>query len=310
MEKYQSLNEIKARRPSAVALGFFDGLHPGHTELISRTVAFAEAHGLSADVFTFREHPKNVMSGRLAVPRLLTENEKLERLSSLGVDRVYDFNFADGFHTMPPEVFAHSLLKEAFCAEAVFCGFNFHFGAEAAGDTSTLKKFGEALNFATWVIDPVYVEGRLVSSSLIRRNINDGDVESAALLLGKSYTLCGRVEEGRKLGHVFGFPTANITPDPELTLPAHGVYVTETFVNGSRHQSVTNVGVNPTVCDKNAIRIETHLLDANPELYGQNIHVSFRKMLRTEQRFETEEALTRQIAADAASARLYFEKSL
>jgi len=307
MEIYRSLSEITVRRPSAVALGFFDGLHPGHVELITRTVTFANARGLSADIFTFREHPKNVMSGRMAVPRLLTGTEKLERLSALGVARVYDFNFADGFHTMPPEVFARSLLKEAFCAEAVFCGFNFHFGAEAAGDTAALKGFGEAFGFDAWVIEPVYAGDKLVSSSLIRSEVSSGDVESAALMLGESYTLSGVVEEGQKLGRTFGFPTANILPDPELTLPARGVYVTETLVDGRRYSSVSNVGVNPTVSEENAVRIETHLLDTNQELYGENITISFKKMLRTERRFESADALTRQIAADAESARRYFK---
>ena len=307
METYRSINDIKAPAPaSAVALGFFDGLHIGHTTLISQTVGFARANGLSACVFTFREHPANIMNGRMIVPRLLAEDEKLERLSALGVDRVYDFDFADGFHTMTPEHFAQALLKDAFAAKAVFCGFNFRFGAEAAGDIAALKGFGDSLGFGTHVLDPVYVAGRLVSSTLIRRCINSGDVEPAARLLGRDFTLGGKVEEGRGLGHSFGFPTANFYPAQDLTLPAHGVYVTEAEIDGSIYPAVSNVGTTPTVISGGALRVETHLLDKDIKLYGKRIDVCFKKMLRKERRFENEDALKRQIAYDTEAARLFF----
>jgi riboflavin kinase/FMN adenylyltransferase len=311
MKVYRSPKDI-APRPSAVALGFFDGLHLGHTSLLSRSVAFARARGLSADVFTFRAHPKNVMAGKMVVPFLLTETEKLERMDALGVDRVFDFDFADGFHKMPPGRFAGGLLKGVFAAEAVFCGFNFRFGAEAAGDTEALCLFGKELGFETYVIDPVYVNNRLVSSTLIRRCIKDGDMEHAGRMLGRSYALSGIVTEGRRLGRSFGFPTANFAPDPALALPARGVYVTETRVAGQTPKlfaSVTNVGVNPTVSGDGAVRAETHLLDAEQDLYGQTIEVLFKKRLREERRFENEDALKRQIAADAETARLWFAAS-
>ena len=307
METCRSTSDIKAPAPpSAVALGFFDGLHLGHAALVSRTVGFARANGLSACVFTFREHPANVMNGRLIVPRLLGEGEKLNRLAALGVDRVYDFDFADGFHTMPPGDFASDLLKGAFAAEAVFCGFNFRFGAEAAGDTAALKGFGDVFGFGTHVLDPVYIAGRLVSSTLIRRCVNSGDVEPAARLLGRDFSLGGRVEAGRGLGQSLGFPTANFHPAPDLTLPAHGVYVTETRVDGAPRPSISNIGVAPTIVSGGALRVETHLLDSNPSLYGKEIEVCFKKMLRKERRFENEGALKRQIASDTETARLFF----
>ena len=308
MEVFRSKEDISTKRPSAVALGFFDGLHVGHAELIKKCVDFAKSRGLSADVFTFYDHPKNVMSGKLLIPRLLTEQEKLQRLEEMGVDRVYDFDFTDGFHTMPPDTFAETFLKDLFQADAVFCGFNFHFGAKAKGDTEALKNFGDTIGFETFVLDPVYVGYRIVSSSLIRHCINCGDVEPAARLLGRDYGFSGIVEKGNELGRSFGFPTANIVPEPELTLPALGVYVTETYENGICYPSVSNVGVNPTVSDEKAVRIETHLLDTDCSLYGKEISVYFKKMLRKEKRFESKEALMRQIAKDADSARHYFQQ--
>ncbi|MCL1895829.1 MAG: bifunctional riboflavin kinase/FAD synthetase [Clostridiales bacterium] len=307
METYRSISDIKAPAPaSAVALGFFDGLHLGHTALISETVGFAKANGLAACVFTFREHPANIMNGRLIVPRLLTEEQKLKRLFALGVDRVYDFDFADGFHTMTPEFFARTLLKDAFMAEAVFCGFNFRFGAEALGDTSALKGFGDSFGFDTHVLDPVYIAGRLVSSTLIRRCINSGDIEPAGRLLGRDYSLGGGIEEGRGLGQSFGFPTANFYPAQDLTLPAHGVYVTEALIDDVLYPAVSNIGVAPTIVSSGALRVETHLFDTNMALYGKKIEVYFKKMLRKERRFDSEDALKRQIASDTETARLYF----
>ena len=307
MEVLTSKDEIGAKRPAAIALGFFDGLHLGHIELISKCVAYAKTKGLSADIFTFRNHPKNVISGKLLIPRLMTEKEKLRHFEELGSDRIYDFDFADGFHSMLPQTFAKNYLKDLFTAEAVFCGFNYHFGAEAAGDTAMLSDFGKELGFKTNILDPVYVEDRIVSSSLIRHCINSGEVESAACLLGRDYGLEGVVEKGRKVGRSIGFPTANIIPDPELTLPACGVYVTETYDNGELYPSVSNIGVNPTVSDSDTIRVETHLLDTDISLYGKTIKVFFKKMLRSEQRFNDKEALKRQITYDAERARLYFQ---
>ena len=307
MEVFRSISDIKGPAPpSAVALGFFDGLHLGHAALISRTAEYAASRGLSPAVFTFNEHPANIMRGKLAVPRLLTEDEKLERLSALGIDRVYDFDFSDGFHSMEPEAFASALLKEAFSAETVFCGFNFRFGAEAAGDTAALESYGKTFGFEANIMDPVYVAGRLVSSTLIRRCINAGDVEPAARLLGREYSLAGTVEKGRSLGKSFGFPTANFIPPAGICLPAHGVYITEAVIDSTTYPSVSNIGTAPTIEGGGAVRAETHILDFDAPLYGQQITIAFKKMLRKERHFENEEALMRQIANDKEAANLFF----
>ena len=306
MEIYRSVAEIKEHRPAAIALGFFDGLHLGHTELISKCIIFARERGLSADVFTFKDNPKNVISGKLLVPRLMPESEKIERLSGLGIDRVFDFDFADNFHTMTPADFAYIMLSKAFSAKSVFCGFNFHFGADATGDSISLETFGKLCGFDTHVIDPVYVADRLVSSTLIRRCINSGDVEPAGRLLGREYSLKGLVEEGRNFGRILGFRTANFSPDKDMTVPSFGVYVTETVVDGIPYPSVSNVGICPTVKKDRIVSIENHILDQNMELYGKEITTVFKKMIRKERRFDGEEALKRQIAKDVAVTRSYF----
>jgi len=308
MEIYRTKADIEGKKPSAIAVGFFDGVHVGHTALINQCVAFAKEHGLSADIFTFRTHPKNILKGEMLIPRLIPESEKLLILSGLGVDRVFDFDFTEIYHTMPPDIFAKTMLKDTFSAEAVFCGFNFHFGANAEGDPVLLKDLGARYGFSTHVLDPVYVSDHIVSSSLIRRCVNSGDVEPAARLLGRDFSLTGVVERGRGIGRVFKFPTANFFPDADITLPAYGVYVTETLADGKLYPSVTNIGVSPTIEDFTSIRVETHLLDLDLPLYGKEIKVLFKKMLREERFFDSEEALIRQITIDAETARQFFFK--
>jgi len=306
MEIYRAIEDIDKRKPSALALGLFDGLHLGHTALIKSCVEYARGNGLSADIFTFRYNPKNVLEGELLIPRLMTESEKLLGFQELGIDRVFDFNFTDDFHTMSPERFARELLKDAFSAEAVFCGFNFSFGANASGKSDTMKELGQAIGFETHVLDPVYVSDHLVSSTLIRRCVNSGDIEPANRLLGRDFSLSGIVKKGRKLGRVLEFPTANFTLDAEITVPAYGVYVTETLADAVLHPSVTNVGIAPTIKDMSSMHVESHILDKNLTLYGKKIKVHFKKRLREERFFDSKEALQRQIVADAESARQYF----
>jgi len=307
MEIYRAVADIEGKKPSAIALGFFDGVHVGHTALIEKCVSFARKNGLSADIFTFRTHPKNILKGEMLIPRLMPESEKLLIISQLGINRVFDFDYSDDFHKMPPDFFARTLLKDVFSAEEVFCGFNFHFGADAAGDPEVLKELGRSYGFNTQVLDPVYVSDHIVSSSLIRRCVNSGDVEPAARLLGRDFFLTGVVKRGRGIGRVFNFPTANFTPDSDITLPPYGVYVTETLADGKLYPSVTNVGVSPTIKDFTSIRVETHLLDLDLPLYGKEIKVLFKKMLREERFFDTEDALIRQITADAEAARQFFQ---
>ena len=306
MDIFTSREDIIIKRPAVVALGFFDGLHIGHMELLSKCLAFANERGLPADVFTFKESPRNLLAGKFIVPRLLTEAEKLERLEEIGIDRIYNADFANSYQTVSAESFAKDFIKDFFDAEAVFCGFNFRFGAGAKGDTESLTKFGQIYGFETHIIDPVYVAGRVVSSSLIRHCINGGEVEPASRLLGRDYAMSGIVVKGNELGRGIGFPTANIHPAPEITLPARGVYVTETLIEGITYPSISNVGVNPTISDKESFRIETHLLDMDVNLYGKEIRVVFKKMIRPERRFEDMEALKRQIEKDVETTRRFF----
>ena len=352
MNVFENKSEVGALAPVSLALGFFDGLHIGHQQLIARCREDAGRSGRACAVFTFRENPRNVMAGRTVVPRLQTRAEKLAQLEKLGVEYVFDFAFEDGFHTMPPQAFAQELLAVCFHAEAVFCGFNFRFGKNAAGDADTLIELGGRFGYGVHVLDPVRVptghddghsgvachgggpigaachgdspsgavvspegvlcapwragaSGPTVSSTLIRGLIAEGRIEEANALLGRPYALSGMAVKGNGIGRTLGFATANFEPDPAMALPALGVYVAETLLDGVPHPSVLNIGKRPTV-GGDRVLVETHLLDLDWELYDQELTVRFLKMLRAERKFESLQELRDAVAHNKSEAEAWF----
>lgn len=306
MKIYNNLKDIQSIEQTIIALGFFDGIHKGHRELISRCISSANNLNLKSAVFTFQEHPKNVMTGSNVVKRLLTPEDKVKVLSELNIDYLFNLPFEDGFHEMFPEAFANNLLAEAFHAKGVFCGYNFKFGKDTLGNTSTLIDLGINNGFTVNIIEPIEFEFAPVSSSRIRQLIASGSVDTAAEMLNRRYVLYGTVIEGNKLGRTLGFPTVNMKLDEQMVKPANGVYITETTIDDKTYHSVSNVGIKPTVGGKELL-IETHLFDFNEDAYNKNISVEFIEMLRAEKKFESFDALKTQIAIDKNTATKYFD---
>jgi riboflavin kinase/FMN adenylyltransferase len=297
-------------------------------------VAHAESRGLAPAVFTFSNHPYNVLQGRTLIRSVTTEHDKERILASLGVEYLFSLRFDEGFHSMAPAAFIEDLLLNAFRARTVFCGFNFRFGAEAAGDPDLLRAAGAAKGFDLFVMEPYRVGDKVVSSTMIRELIETGDVAAAARFLGRPFALSGEIARGNGLGRGLGFPTANIGIPEGLVVPAYGVYVTESRLSGDSEggdsenapgaetrctkepspcaqspcaagrpmRSVTNVGVRPTIGD-NRLFTETHLFGApEDDLYGRRIRVDFLDMIRPERRFEDIRALKAQVERDKRAA--------
>jgi riboflavin kinase/FMN adenylyltransferase len=309
MKVFTELAQIRDIPPTAIALGNFDGIHLGHAELIRRMTAYARGHGPAPAVFTFSNHPYNVIAGRTVVRGLATEEDKERIFESLGVKYLFSLEFDEGFHSMPPAAFIDDLLLGAFGARAVFCGFNFRFGAEAVGNPEVLREVGTEKGFDLVVMEPYRVGGALVSSTMIRRFVEEGDVANAAKFLGRPFTLPGEITRGNGIGRSLGFPTANIALPEELVIPAYGVYVTESELSdaadGGAERSITNVGVRPTIGDEKLLA-ETHIFGApDNDLYGRCIRVGFLSLLRTERRFADVEALRAQVELDKQSALAY-----
>lgn len=308
MEIFNSLDEIKNIEETVVALGNFDGVHRGHQEIISRTVKSAEAAGYKSAVFTFSNHPKNLMSGGNAVKNILYPEEKAKIIEELGIDYMFNIPFDRSILTMEPVQFIDQLLLQTFRMRQAYCGFNYHFGYKAAGSAELLMKEGMKKGFGIHIQEPFKIDGNLVSSTFIRGLIQDGKVDQCEKYMGRLYAIGGEVVVGNRLGRTIGFPTSNIMIDETMVTPPNGVYVTYCLYNGVRYPSVTNVGVKPTIgtYKKN---VETHIFNFDKELYGKKIRVEFLEKTRDERKFDSVEALSKQITEDCITARSYHRRN-
>ena len=287
--------------PAVVALGMFDGVHLGHKALIAHTVEEARSRRVSPVVCTFSNHPMEVL-GEGA--RLLTDiRERNVILRSLGVESVQSEPFTEELARLSPEAFVERLLAR-WDISLVVTGYNYTFGAGGAGTAETLGQLGAARGFGVDVIPPVRYEDEPVSSTRIRAAVERGEVERAAAMLGRPYSLSGRVVRNRRIGRRIGFPTANIEQDARRVLPREGVYATYAYVGGAAYRAVTNIGANPTVGGER-VTIETHLIDFGEDIYDRELTVAFRFFLRGEETFKSVEAMREQIEKDVAAARAW-----
>ena len=304
MKIFKSFEELNNIAGTAIALGNFDGIHKGHQALISACVKKATDHGLVASVFTFSNHPLNVISGAATVKNVITFEEKADLLSKLGVEYLFSFEFCDYIRTSSPYDFCKTILVDSLKAREVFCGFNYRFGYKAEGNSNMLIQYGRELGFKTTVIDPVQEEGTTVSSTNIRNAVAAGEMDKYLLYTGRRYAIKGHVIKGLKFGRRIGFPTINLALDSSMIMPKSGVYITQTTVDGVLYDSITNVGNKPTIgiFEKNA---ETHIFGFSRNIYGQDVRIEFIKMLRSELAFNSFEALTSQIEIDCRKAKEY-----
>lgn len=309
MQIFNSLEEINNIDNTAVALGSFDGVHLGHQELIRRTVNAAKDRGLKSGVFTFSNHPKNVILGENAVKNILYKKEKEEIIASLGVDYLFDVPFTKEVMTLPKDRYVKELLIDKCKAKLIACGFNHRFGFKAEGDTIFLESFGEEQGYDTIVMEPYTVDGNVVSSTLIRTMIAAGRIDKCPDYMGRYYAINGEVVVGNRLGRTIGFPTSNLMIDLGMVTPPNGVYVTYCTYNGKRYPSVTNVGIKPTIDEREKVKnVETHIFDFDSELYGKTITVEFLRKLRDEVKFDDVQELSEQIIRDCREARKYHEE--
>lgn len=301
---FESLDEIKDLEPTAVALGNFDGVHYGHQELIKKAVAKAKKDNLKSAVFTFSNHPKDLLPGVTKVKCILAQRDKYEIIESLGVDYLFSIPFTTEIMTMDRRDFVEKLLIEKFNMHAAFCGFNYRFGFKAGGNPDFLREVGKEDHFDVEEMDAYKINDNIVSSSFIRTLIASGQVEQCETYMGRNYFIGGEVVVGNKLGRTIGFPTSNLVIDPDMVTPPNGVYITYCTYNGVRYPSVTNVGIKPTIgtYKKN---VETHIFNFDKELYGKEIEVEFLKKTRDEVKFDDIQELSDQILRDCREAKEY-----
>jgi riboflavin kinase / FMN adenylyltransferase len=290
-----------------VTIGNFDGVHRGHRALIEAALAQARETGGPLGVITFEPHPREVLTPASAPPRLTPFRAKARLLAGLGVDHLFALAFNPTLRDKSPEAFVHDVLAGGLGVRHVVVGYDFRFGRRRAGDVATLKALGEEYGFAVSTIEPVAWRGEVCSSSRIRAALAEGEVALARDLLGHPFTVEGRVVGGDRRGRELGYPTANLLPPRRRQLwPPPGIYAVRAgWADAGRatwHDAVASLGVRPQF-DGHDLRLEVHVLDQAPELYGRRLCCAFVERLRGEERFAGIPELQAQMAIDCERAR-------
>ncbi|HEX9161934.1 MAG TPA: bifunctional riboflavin kinase/FAD synthetase [Thermoanaerobaculia bacterium] len=288
-------------------IGNFDGMHIGHQAIIRGVVDRARELGRPSTVITFHPHPLTIVAPDRVPKQILTLAQKEELLRDMDVDALLIVPFTHEFSRMPADRFIAEFLVNALHVAEVRIGRDFCFGAGREGNLERLKAAGKKHGFAVEGASEVRIRGIRVSSSLVRDAIGKGAMRTVALALGRTYFIDGRVATGRRLGRKIGFPTVNVDPANEL-FPGGGVYVTTSrFESFDRSfESVTNIGVRPTLYENYATTIESHILDFDSNVYDDTVRLYFHELLRREQQFRSALELTNQIRMDIERSRRWF----
>jgi riboflavin kinase/FMN adenylyltransferase len=299
MNIIHATTELKAAgRKVCLAIGFFDGVHLGHQQIIRQTIADARQHDALALVLTFDRHPNTVVAPDHVPPLIYSLPQKLRAIDSLGVDTLLLIRFDETFSQLTGEDFIRGLARDAGQIQSLCVGADFVFGHKRSGNVGLLKKLGAEIGFHVHGLAAVSLDNEIVSSTRIRELIHAGDLDTVSQMLGRPYAISSRVIQGEHLGKQLGFPTANLDPTG-LALPPNGVYAALTCVKGRPYRTALNIGFRPTVATKSKIvHIEAHLLDFSDNLYGEELEVQIVEKLREERNFSTKTELQEQIRHD------------
>ncbi len=282
-----------------LTMGNFDGLHLGHRKVLSILHEKAKELGLPAVVLTYWEHPGHYVHLKHQVPILTPRPLKKELIRACGSSQVYFINFTTETAHVTALTFLKEVLIEHFHPRLIVAGYDSHFGYRREGNADFLSRYGVEFGYDTIRVEPVYQDTNIISSTLIRDALQQGDVRTAAAMLGEPYCLYGTVSHGKKLGRSIGFPTVNLNPiDNEQLIPANGVYLSAVSFNQDHYFGLTNIGVSPTLKNNGQIEIETFILDFDREMYGENIRLEMLEFIRSEEHFPTVHALKRAIEQD------------
>ena len=285
-----------------VTIGTFDGVHLGHQALLTQMVRSAHSSSSKAIVVTFQPHPAVFFGRRSGNINLSTSNERASYLERLGVDVLVSQIFDQSLANTTAKNYVLQLKNSVNMTE-LWVGHDFALGRDREGDIDTLQTYGHELGFKVQLIKPHYIGAEVVSSSLIRKYLWEGNVSQAGILLGRQYSLKGQVVLGDQRGRTIGVPTANLAVPSEKLIPARGVYACNAIIDGKKMLAATNIGVRPTFDGNEVIHIETHVVDFHGDLYGQEIEIEFLEYLRGEKKFASVSELITQIHLDIEAVR-------
>jgi riboflavin kinase/FMN adenylyltransferase len=289
-----------------VTLGKFDGIHIGHQCLINKVISYRE-QGYLAIMFSFLYHPYNLFSDK-EFKQIYTEEEKREKIAKIGMDVLISYPFTQLTKNIEPEDFIQKILMERLDAKVIVVGEDYRFGHNRRGNVALLQQYAKIYGYRVISFQKKKWKNQIVSSSMIRNELEKGNMETVNGMLGQPYSIGGEVLHGRKVGRTLQIPTVNLIPESNKLLPPNGVYVSRTCVDGSVYDSVTNIGYKPTVGKEENKDVETHILHFHQELYGKVITVELLAYERAEHKFDSRGQLKLQMQEDIAFARRYFNK--
>ncbi|OGN97446.1 MAG: riboflavin biosynthesis protein RibF [Chloroflexi bacterium RBG_13_51_36] len=308
MEIEQELAAVTPKGETLLTIGVFDGVHAGHRYLLEELQQRAAKRGLLSGVVTFAPHPQSLLHPNDQLPWLTDLDDRVKAFEELGVNLVAVLTFTTKLAQLRAQDFM-SLLKKHLRMQGIVVGPDFALGRGTEGNIALLRTLGQEMNFGVEVIQPYVLDGEVVSSTLIRRALAQGDMRRVQRLMGRHFYLKGKVITSEKRGRVLGFPTANLAMQPQQAMPANGIYATITRVAGKQFPSATNIGIRPTFGEGQKT-VETHLLQYEGDLYGKEIRVEFVQKLRDEQRFPSSVGLRIQIEKDLREVETLLVKDL
>lgn len=302
MQYIKGTLDFHITEPSVVTLGKFDGLHIGHKYLLQE-LEKGKQKGLKTVIFTFDIPPKSIHQDTYKV--LSTNKEKEQIFENAGIDYVIECPFTDTFKHLDPRSFL-LMLREKICVKQIVAGKDFRFGCNRSGSYVDLIRYEQELGYHAVIVEKIQYEGEDISSTRIRELIRKGDLKTANYLLGYDYFLTAPVLHGNEIGRTLGFPTVNQLPDAEKLLPPNGVYASRIQVNDKTYSGISNIGCKPTIKGRYPTGVETYIFDFNENIYDEEICVSFLAFMRQEKKFDSLEALQKQIDMDQENVRQYF----
>lgn len=302
MKIINSLENLIIDEKTVVALGNFDGIHAGHKVILEDAVNVALEEGVSALCFTFSNHPCNFIMNKdendpEALKFICSEADKIKLIEKMGFDYLVNVPFDEKIMNMPAQKFFDEIILKTLNAQTVSVGFNYTYGANADGNAETLYLSGKESSIEVRVHDAVKVFHNVVSSTLIREALSEGNIEAVSMYLDREYSISDYVSDGMKKGHNVGYPTINFPASSNIIYPRNGVYASHTIFNGKEYKSITNIGVKPTVGGAEKT-IETHILDFEGDLYDKKMNVVLEHFIRDEKNFSSIEELRKQISED------------
>lgn len=291
MQKFSELNQ---KQNLAIALGYFDGVHIGHRAVIKSAVDFAKKNNTKSAVITFSDHPYCYFKG-VCPKYILTREEREKRIASLGIDYLYELNFED-FALLTAKEYLNNILINHFHPISISTGWNHNFGKNKSGNVNFLEEQAKNYNYKYFKIPPQKINNEIISSTEIRKLLSEGNIEKANLMLGQNFSIEGEIVKGNQIGRTIGFRTANLGYPPELIELPYGVYAVDTTYG----KGIANFGIRPTINGSHT-SLEAHILNFEKDIYGEIINVNFNKMIRTEKKFPSLDALKKQINLDIKS---------